>query len=186
MRSSNGHRTTYGVYTKFRQSRLALRRGIVDVADAIEFARQMRALRFHDPDDVVIVQEPSDVIVGDAPCVPATEVLGPAPPQVAPAPIKVPSRLDVDGHVANLLRFYDGMQRAKQSCRRAASAQARFEDVFSATQEKLGGCDLSEAIRRVRERTLATHRENVKVSMEHERTIALLEAGLRRGFRRRA
>jgi hypothetical protein len=57
----------YGVFVRFRRTRLTMKRGIEDLAEALEFARQVRALRFHDPESVVVLREPDGVAVDECP-----------------------------------------------------------------------------------------------------------------------
>jgi hypothetical protein len=71
-------RTSYGIFVKFRRSRLVLRRGIVRLEDALSLAEQLRAGRFHDRGDIFVVREPEGVVV---------EAPEPAPPSVPPVPM---------------------------------------------------------------------------------------------------
>jgi hypothetical protein len=71
-------RPSYGIFVKFRRSRLALRRGIVHLEDALALAEQLRASRFHDRGDIFVVKEPEGTLI---------EVPPPALPSVPPVTV---------------------------------------------------------------------------------------------------
>jgi hypothetical protein len=52
-----GAPATYGVFVRFRQKRLALRRGIPCIEDAVAIAEALRAERLHGRDDVFVARE---------------------------------------------------------------------------------------------------------------------------------
>jgi hypothetical protein len=56
-------RSSYGIFVRFRRSRLSLRRGIVRLEDALALAEELRASRFHDRGDVFVIKEPEGTLV---------------------------------------------------------------------------------------------------------------------------
>jgi hypothetical protein len=60
-------RPSYGIFVRFRRSRLALRRGISRLEDALQIADALRVSRFHDRGDIFVVKEPEGTIVAPAP-----------------------------------------------------------------------------------------------------------------------
>ncbi|MFT3764878.1 MAG: hypothetical protein QM820_05075 [Minicystis sp.] len=55
--------TTYGVFVRFRKSRLPLRRGIVRLEEALTIAATLRRERLHGRDDVFVVREPDGAVI---------------------------------------------------------------------------------------------------------------------------
>ena len=83
-------RSSYGIFVRFRRSRLALRRGVIRLEDALAIAEQLRANRFHDRGDIFVVKEPEGTIVELAhratvppPAPPLTAAATPAPAYAA-------------------------------------------------------------------------------------------------------
>jgi hypothetical protein len=62
---------TYGVFVRFRRQRLTLRRHLPTLEEGLAFAREIRTLRFHNPDRVILVRETDDAIV-DEPIAPVS------------------------------------------------------------------------------------------------------------------
>jgi hypothetical protein len=140
---------SYGIFVKFRRSRLALRRGIVTLEEALSLAEQIRESRFHDRGDVFVVKEPEDVTVDAewlrprtvADAVQVAQVAGtglgrvnspiggtaprassPAPAAPSPSPPqRYPLPLD------SLLRLSAQVDRMGRAVDRARAAQARFD-----------------------------------------------------------
>lgn len=56
---------TYGVFVRFRRSRLALRRGIARIEEAVAIAEALRAERLHGRDEVFVARESDGVAVSD-------------------------------------------------------------------------------------------------------------------------
>jgi hypothetical protein len=91
LRDSGPRKTTYAVFVRFRHTRLRLRRGISTVEAAFAFANEVRALRFHDPEEVFVAREPDGVIVIEpAPTVPVagTGILHAPDDEAAPVTVK--------------------------------------------------------------------------------------------------
>lgn len=65
MAATHLQRSGYGIFVRFRRSRLTLRRGIVRVEDALALAEELRASRFHDRGDIFVVKEPEGIIVAE-------------------------------------------------------------------------------------------------------------------------
>jgi hypothetical protein len=63
---------TYSVFVKFKHRRLTLRRKIPNLSAAIQFADDIRAVRFHDPESVFVVLDRTGEIVHGAGAVPRT------------------------------------------------------------------------------------------------------------------
>jgi hypothetical protein len=57
----------YGVFVRFRRTRLTMKRGISDLTEALDFAKQLRALRFHNHDSVMVLRESDGVVVDEGP-----------------------------------------------------------------------------------------------------------------------
>jgi hypothetical protein len=53
----------YGIFVRFRRSRLPLRRDIAKLEDALAIAEQIRAERFHKREAVFVVKEPEGTVV---------------------------------------------------------------------------------------------------------------------------
>src|SRR5262245_6510332 len=73
--------TTFGVFVRFRKSRLPLRRGISRLEDALAVAATLRRDRLHGQDDVFVVREPDGIVVDDETASEATADIRSGPPQ---------------------------------------------------------------------------------------------------------
>jgi hypothetical protein len=127
----------YGIFVRFRRSRLPLRRGIAKLEDAIALAEQFRAERFHAPDAVFVVKEPEGTIVSTlTPVVTAAPLpLGPppSPPSVpASVPPSVPPELAAGSTSAR--RWAEQLQTMQQAIARVRQAQARLERAYDALE----------------------------------------------------
>ncbi len=92
MMSKRSQRASFGVYVRFRRSRLPLRRGIDTLEQALAAATALRASRFHDGGDVFVVREPEGTIVELVEAAPAAGSLqSSAPPSSAPPSSAPPS-----------------------------------------------------------------------------------------------
>ena len=79
-------RASYGIYVRFRRSRLPLRRGIDTLEHALVAAAALRASRFHDRGDIFVVKEPEGTIVEPDLADPPSPPQPPAPPSSPEAP----------------------------------------------------------------------------------------------------
>lgn len=149
-------RTTYGVFVRFRKSRLPMRRGIGRLEEALEIAETLRRERLHGPDDVFVVRETDGVRVdGAAPSAPpatsgAVEIdderpaLDGAPRNRAAAgPGAAQEPRHANGHRAvdaarpspdALWHLMAGLERARRASARAAGVHARFERTATALE----------------------------------------------------
>src|SRR5271170_2062230 len=78
--------TSYGIFVRFRRSRLALRRGVTHLEEALTIAQQLRASRFHDRGEIFVVKEPEGTIVELEPAAGAPPPLVTAEPQALSEP----------------------------------------------------------------------------------------------------
>jgi hypothetical protein len=60
-------RRTYTVFTRFRRTRLTLGRALPTLEAALSFAKQVRAVRFHDPEHVFVVDDETGETVAEPP-----------------------------------------------------------------------------------------------------------------------
>jgi hypothetical protein len=144
----------YGIFVRFRQSRLPLRRGIARLEDALALADQIRAERFHKQDAVFVVKEPEGIIVTaasleeePAPSAPPP-VPAPVPASLSPSPIAPPAddalppapARPVSGETAfgqsvdpaALRRWTEQLQAMQRALAQARRAQARLESAYAA------------------------------------------------------
>lgn len=73
--------STYGIFVRFRKSRLALRKGITSLPVAMEIAAQLRADRLHGQRDLFIVKYPEGTIVELPPPEGSAPMESPQPPE---------------------------------------------------------------------------------------------------------
>jgi hypothetical protein len=57
---------TYTVFARFRRTRLTLGRALPSLDSALAFARQVRSVRFHDPEHVFVVDDETGETVTEA------------------------------------------------------------------------------------------------------------------------
>jgi hypothetical protein len=140
---------SYSIFVRFRRSRLALRRGIPRLEDALAIAEQMRAARFHDRSGVFVVREPEGTVIPLAPVseegrrsAPAASAPSPssAPPSpAAPSRTPVPARPGMAHEVQAVLALQARAARLREILDRAQAAQARLDQAFSASTRTLEG-----------------------------------------------
>jgi hypothetical protein len=182
MDEAGGRASSYGIFVRFRKTKLALRRGITSLPLALEIAAQLRADRLHGQRDVFIIKHPEGTVV-ELP--PPERVAAPSPaPQIAlpaldPEPVHdgaangARTRAPVEVVPAELARVPararpDRMQRA---IARARAARASFERTVPAPTPDGLGAELVE----IQERLMVLHAATCRVAETFEAIVVLLE-----------
>lgn len=205
MASVYPRRSSYGIFVRFRRSRLALRRGVTLLEDALAIAEQLRASRFHDRGEIFVVKEPEGTIVETEPAAgaapPPDPIVTAEPPRAEPPPAPaldvapawtpiVPPRAPSDdgGHAsrrihrerATVLRLIEQIDQVRRAIDRSHAALARLDRAFAAGEGLLQarGESSPEAFRRNHERLGALRMSAANGVASFEETAVLLERRL--------
>ena len=198
--------SSYGIYVRFRRSRLALRRGVPELADALALAEELRASRFHDRGDIFVVKEPEGTVVE----LPSAPPLGtPAEPErlsgsvalatLARAPdapvstggIPRATRPSSSGPpaappgLARILQLGEQVDHLRLTLERARTAQERFVRALAAadgTMRAHWASSPPDAFRRNRERLTPLLATGEQTLASFERVGAVVERRLQRAW----
>ncbi len=182
-------RASYGIYVRFRRSRLPLRKGIDTLEHALVAAAALRAGRFHDGGDVFVVKEPEGTIVEPTLAEPSTL----PPPASSPLPEAprddVPSTLPTplfpravvearaDDRARMRLEVLEAqLVQSQRAIARARAAQERFERAYVEAERvlRVHGRRADEAILSHRARVGAARELSARTVAHCEESAALL------------
>jgi hypothetical protein len=202
MTTAYPRRTSYGIFVRFRRSRLALRRGVAQLEEALEIAQQLRASRFHDRGEIFVVKEPEGTIVELAPPSDAPTALVTAQPQSvserpppaapdcaegeplvlppAPAHDEAPAYRAIHRDRARVLHLIEQIDLVRRTIARSHAALARFERAFDAAESLLQdhGGSSPDVFRRNHQRLAVLRASAAKSVASFEQTAVLLERRL--------
>jgi len=171
--------TRYGVFVRFRKSRLPLRRGIASLDEATLAAEALRRERLHGKNDVFIVREPDGAVIElpalpvDPPAERGLATLAPiAPPAPAPA-LAAPISASWAQAEASLHARIEPAQRAMA---RAAEARARFDRSAQALGAALQRPDAPAALVEHHARTMALRALTARALASFEAATAVVAA----------
>jgi hypothetical protein len=183
-RSSASTRACYTIFAKFRRKRLRLASGIHSLSTAITLAVRLRNERFHDPEDIMVVDDRTDEVVDEAAALAELADSAPAPDASAVDPSDLEGR-EADGTARYEPSGHDGgftfAHRTSLSPRRPTNAE-RIE--LSAAQihtiERMR--EAADAARGARERHLQVLEARLKAlnGSETEGSLQPLEQLIRK------
>ena len=186
-------RSSYGIFVRFRRSRLALRRGVTELADAIALAEELRASRFHDRGDIFLVKEPEGTIVelptaapeGAAPVEREAERPGLSPARASGEPALSSGPPAAKPGLSRILQLGERVDHARRAIARAHTAQDRFLRAVAAAEGVLckhGESAPSDAFRRNHERLGTLVASVAQTLASFERVGTVMERRLERAW----
>jgi hypothetical protein len=190
MVTSDVQRTRYAVFVRFRRSRLVLRRGIVELEEALKIALQLRADRLHGRDDLFVLRQPDGEVIPlpdddlpedeSADAAASAEARADASAEHANgvAEHALPEPEPVDARTGPNVARLERMRRAIEKSR---AARARMESTLSAMERQIEeDGDEGSALAHLHAQLHEVHDATVRAAGSFEAVTALLVRKLAR------